>query len=124
MIPLLALDLYQCHMMSLAIGSIQQLGVEVEHISGGCISLFHVDIGINVLLEATIIILGGLDAGFGNKISVIKPTMRQLIGEWMMKVYTNVTVEVVKNSWWHGNYSWFDHNYLCCILSSNHNLLY
>ena len=31
-IPLLVLDSYRCHMMSLEPGLIQQLGVEVEHI--------------------------------------------------------------------------------------------
>ena len=36
-----------------------------------------------------------------------KPPTRKLIVEWVMKVYNNVSVEVVVNSWKHGTYSWF-----------------
>ncbi len=38
-IPLLILDSYQCHMMILVVQTIQELGVEVKHIPGGCTSL-------------------------------------------------------------------------------------
>jgi hypothetical protein len=38
-IPILILDSYQCHMMALVVQKIQELGVEVKHIPGGCTSL-------------------------------------------------------------------------------------
>jgi hypothetical protein len=38
-VPLLVLDSYQCHMMALVVQRIQELGVEVKHIPGGCTSL-------------------------------------------------------------------------------------
>ena len=38
-IPLLILDSYRCHMMSSVVQAIQEMGVEVTHIPGGCTSL-------------------------------------------------------------------------------------
>ena len=53
MVPLLFLDSYCCHMMNLVVNVIQDLGVEVEHIPGGCTSLCQpVDIGINKPFKA------------------------------------------------------------------------
>ncbi len=51
-IPLLILDSYQCHMMGLVVQKIQELGVEVKHIPGGCTSLCQpIDIGFNKLFK-------------------------------------------------------------------------
>jgi hypothetical protein len=38
-ILLLISDSYQCHMMASVVSKIQELGVKVKHIPGGCISL-------------------------------------------------------------------------------------
>jgi hypothetical protein len=47
-IPLLILDSYQCHMMASVVYKIQELGVEVKQIPGGCTSLCQqVDVGFN-----------------------------------------------------------------------------
>ncbi len=47
-IPLLILDSYRCHMMASVVSKIQELGVEVKHIPGGCTSLCQpVDVGFN-----------------------------------------------------------------------------
>jgi DDE superfamily endonuclease len=47
--PILFVDSYRCHMrMATIVSKSQDLGVEVEHISGGCTSLCQpVDIGVN-----------------------------------------------------------------------------
>ena len=46
--PLLILDSYRCHTMSLVVHRIQEMGVEVAHIPGGCTSLCQpVDVGFN-----------------------------------------------------------------------------
>jgi hypothetical protein len=37
--PLLILDSYRCHMMGLVVQRIQELGIKVRHIPGGCTSL-------------------------------------------------------------------------------------
>jgi hypothetical protein len=47
-VPILILDMYRCHMMSSVVQMIQELGVEVHHIPGGCTSLCQpVDVGFN-----------------------------------------------------------------------------
>ncbi len=47
-IPLLILDSYRCHMMASVVTRIQELGIEVKHIPGGCTSLCQpVDVGFN-----------------------------------------------------------------------------
>ena len=47
-IPILILDSYRCHMMGSVVQRIQELGVEVQHIPGGCTSLCQpVDVGFN-----------------------------------------------------------------------------
>jgi hypothetical protein len=47
-VPLLLLDSYRCHMMKSTVNAIEDLGVEVKHIPGGCTSLCRpVDVGVN-----------------------------------------------------------------------------
>jgi hypothetical protein len=47
-IPLLILDSYRCHMRASVVSKIQELGVKVKHIPGGCTSLCQpVDVGFN-----------------------------------------------------------------------------
>ena len=47
-IPILFLDSYRCHIMGSVVTAIQNLGVEVEHIPGGCTYLCQpVDVGVN-----------------------------------------------------------------------------
>ena len=51
-IPLLILDSYKCHLMASVCQKINNLGVEVEHIPGGCTSLCQpVDVGIGKPLK-------------------------------------------------------------------------
>ena len=47
-VPLLVLNSYQCHMMASVVKMIQELGVEVKHIPGGCSPLCQpVNVGFN-----------------------------------------------------------------------------
>ncbi len=47
-VPILILDMYQCHMMASVVQMIQELGVEVQHIPDGCTSLCQpVNVGFN-----------------------------------------------------------------------------
>jgi hypothetical protein len=47
-VSLLLLDSYRCHMMKSTVNAIEDLGVEVERIPGGCTSLCQpVDVGVN-----------------------------------------------------------------------------
>ena len=52
-VPLLALDSYRCHMMASVVNRIKILGVEVEHIPGGCAGLCQpLDVGLNKPLKS------------------------------------------------------------------------
>ena len=63
-VPLLLLDPYHCHMMQSTVNAIEDLGVEVEHIPGGCTSLCQpVDVNVN---------------------KPFKSRMRRLCEEWMI----------------------------------------
>lgn len=47
-VPLLLLDHYKCHLMASVVNAIQDLGIEVDHIPGGCTGLVQpVDVGVN-----------------------------------------------------------------------------
>ena len=47
-VTILFLDSYRCHMMASVVEPEQELGVEVEHIPGGCAGLcWPVDVGVN-----------------------------------------------------------------------------
>ena len=99
-------------LVTLVMDSIQKLGMEVEHIPGGCTSLCQpFDARIDRLLNANIH-KNGADwvLGSGISISMTKPLTRKLIVGWVMKAYNNFSVEIVIKFWKHGTYSWFDCN--------------
>ena len=51
-VPYLLLDSYKCHLMSLVVHAIQDLGIEVEHIPGGCTGLVQpLVVGVNKPLK-------------------------------------------------------------------------
>jgi hypothetical protein len=50
--PIFFLDSYRCHMMALIVQRFQELGVEVQHIPGGCTGVCQlVDVGIGKPLK-------------------------------------------------------------------------
>jgi len=51
-VTLLLFDSYRCHMMASVVTLINELGVEVQHIPGGCTNLCQpVDVGVAKLLR-------------------------------------------------------------------------
>ena len=111
-IPLLILDSYRCHMMASVVHRIQEMGVEVIHIPGGCTSLCQpVDVGFNKPFKDRIcrlwmdwMIEEGLNSG-----TTTAPT-RQRVAEWIDEVLTEMASEttIVKNAWMKTGYEWFD----------------
>ena len=87
-VPLLFLDPCCCHMMNSVVYVIQDLGVEVEHIPGGCTSLCQpVDTGINKPFKAFLhqaweewMIDDGIRYG------TTSPPTRELIAKWAVYV--------------------------------------
>lgn len=108
-VPLLFLDSYKCHLLTEVVGKIQDLGVEVQHIPGGCTGLTQpVDVGINKPLKNEIrhnwekfMLEEGLLQ------DRTQPPTRQVVAKWCIDALKNMDEQVVKNSWLHGDYSFF-----------------
>ncbi len=110
-VPLLILDSYRCHMMGSIVQQIQELGVEVQHIPGGCTSLCQpIDVGFNkpfkdrvrwawhnwVMAEA--IIHGPMHS----------PT-RLNVATWVANMMEVMKREggIIRNAWKKTDYEWF-----------------
>jgi hypothetical protein len=101
-IPLLILDSYQCHMMVSVVYKIQELGVEVKHIPGGCTSLCQpVDVGFNKPFKSRIqkmwikwMIAKGIKEG------TTSLPMRRNIAVWVDKAKAQMNEEqrIIKNA--------------------------
>ena len=113
-IPIIFLDSYRCHMMASVVDSIQELGVEVEHIPGGCTCLCQpVDVGINKPFKKRICdlwqtwMMGDMSQGT-TTVTVSAPT-RELIRDWCIDAYKQMQSEtnIIQNAWRHGEYTWF-----------------
>jgi len=108
-VPILFLDSYRCHMMASVVEAIQDMGVEVEHIPGGCTSLCQpVDIGVNRPFKTRIrdqwelwMIHEGVVHG------TTSPPTRLDITNWAIIAKNGLCEEMVKNAWRHGEYAFF-----------------
>ena len=110
-IPLLILDSYRCHMMSSVVHRIQEMGVEVVHIPGGCTGLCQpVYVGFNKPFKERIrrlwihwMIYERLVTG-----TMTLPT-RKVMAEWIDAVMAEMKNEatIVKNAWLKTGYEWF-----------------
>jgi DDE superfamily endonuclease len=95
--------------MSSVVSKIQELGVEVNHIPGGCTGLTQpVDVGINKPLKNRIrhkweeyMLTEGL---LHNR---TKPPTRQQLAKWCIDSMKEMEEQIVKNAWLHGEYSFF-----------------
>jgi hypothetical protein len=113
-IPLLILDSYRCHMMGLVVQKIQELGVEVKHIPGGCTSFRQpIDISFNKPFKDRLwklwiswMISNGVIHGMTST-----PT-RLNDATWVheaMKEMKRVRA-MVRNAWLKTEYEWFNKN--------------
>jgi DDE superfamily endonuclease len=108
-VPLLFLDSYKCYLMSSVVSKIQDLGIEVNHIPGGCTGLTQpVDVGINKPLKNRIrnkwedyMLTEGL---LHNR---TKPPTHQQLASWCIDSMKEMDEQIVKNVWLHGEYSFF-----------------
>ena len=107
--PVLLLDSYKCHMMATVVQAINDLGVQVEHIPGGCTGLCQpIDIGIGKplknrvrdLWENWMIEQGGETVRF-------TPPSRQTIADWVVSSLNTLPCDLIKRSWRHSPFSYF-----------------
>ena len=110
-IPILILDSYRCHMMASVVTKIQELGIEVKHIPGGCTSLCQpVDVGFNKPFKDRVrrqwlswMIAEGVIHG-----TTSPPTRRDVATwvDWAMAEMKSA-VGIVRNAWLKTGYEWF-----------------
>ena len=109
-IPVLILDAYRVHMMGSIVNRIQSLGIEVQHIPGGCTYLCQpVDVGINrpIKVEMTEQWEEWMVSGGGISDGVAKPPLRAQVAEWIVGSYKAITEETGRNAWRKTGYEWF-----------------
>ena len=87
-------------MMNLVVNAIQDLGVEVEHIPGGCTSLCQpVDIGINKPFKAFLCKaceMWMIDEG--TRCGTTSPPTRELIAKWAAYAKDQIKETHIRNS--------------------------
>jgi len=109
-VPLLVLDAYRVHMMGSIVNRIQALGIEVQHIPGGCTYLCQpVDVGINrsIKKEMTEQWEEWMINGGGVQDGVAKPPARRQVAEWIVGAYKAITEPTARNAWKKKGYEWF-----------------
>jgi transposase-like protein len=108
--PVLFLDSYRCHMMATVVNAIEDMGVRVEHIPGGCTGLCQpIDVGIGKPLknrvrnmwEDWMVSLGPETVRFA-------PPSRQHVANWVVAaLQDDLPSDLIKRSWRHQPYSYF-----------------
>ena len=104
--PILFLDSYRCHMMASVVGAISDLGIQVEHIPGGCTGLCQpVDVGIGKPLKGRVRNLWEdwmVEQG-GDTIRFSAPSRERVAG-WVVQSLQEISPNIVRRSWRHEPY--------------------
>jgi hypothetical protein len=113
-VPILILDSYRCHTMASVVQKIQELGVEVKHIPGGCTSLCQpVNIGFNKPFKDGLrkvwtswMITEGMVHG------TTSATTRLNVATWVDQAMAEMKAKcgIVSNAWLKSGYEWFHKN--------------
>ena len=107
--PLLFLDAYRCHMMTSVVGSIQNLGCQVEHIPAGCTCVGQpVDVGFNKPLESEMrdLFESWMMADLIHNQYIKPPTRRQIV-DWLAESLGKMRTQTVRNAWRFRDYAYF-----------------
>ncbi len=106
---ILYMDSYCCHMPRDMVTEVQKLGIETQHIPGGCTSCCQsVDVGFNkpfmnciqhkwhewIFVEA-------------EENNVIKAPTHAVIAQWIASTNASISEEIICNSWMHVSFNWF-----------------
>ncbi len=108
--PVILLDSYQCHMMGSVIHAIQELGIEVIHIPGGCTGLLQpLDVGLNKPFKVRVRASWDkwMMAMIDNHAVIESPT-RDDIASWATSAHWDMDDKpMMKKVWKKTGYSWF-----------------
>ncbi len=108
-VPLLILDSFRVHMMGPIVTKIQSLGIEVQHIPGGCTYLCQpIDIGVNKPIKKALAEhwedwadTEGIGEG-----REMKTPSRELISSWVGEAYWTLKTKTCENAWKKKGYEW------------------
>jgi hypothetical protein len=108
-VPLLILDSFRVHMMGRIVTKIQSLGIEVQHIPGGCTYLCQpIDVGVNKPIKNKVaeqwedwVDMEGVQQG-----KEMKTPSREVIANWVGEAYWTLNEETCKNAWKKKGYEW------------------
>ena len=107
--PYLLLDSYKVHLMTTVTRQIETLGIEVDHIPGGCMGLAQpIDIEIGKHFKNRVqhkwedwMLDGAIDE------EVTKPPTHLQVVEWCCNSFRELEGTIVCNSWLNGRFSYF-----------------
>lgn len=110
--PILFLDSYRCHMMASVVNKIQDLGVQVEHIPGGCTGLLQpIDVGIGKPLKNRVRnCWEDWMVEQSSSTDQFNPPSRKTIASWVVPALKELPMQIVQNSWRHKPYDYFEDN--------------
>jgi hypothetical protein len=108
--PILLIDSYQSHMMASVVQQVQDLGVEVQHIPGGCTGVCQpVDVGIGKPFKNCVTHCWEdwmVEKGSLSKEKSKTPS-REEVSKWVIKSISSIGPKIICNSWRHHDFSYF-----------------
>lgn len=109
--PILLLDSYRCHMMESVRRVIEELGVRLEHIAGGCTGLCQpIDVGIGKPLKSRV--RHKWEDWMVEQHAILAqqkfiPPSRYTVADWVTRVLHKMPRDIIMRSWRHEPYSYF-----------------
>ena len=107
--PLILLDSVRCHMMANVVAKIQQFGVEVMHIQGGCTcNVQPVDVGIGKPLKDRVRrhwdqwLLAHADTA-----AIFQPPSKETLATWIIDSLNDLPQTLVQNAWLSSRFSYY-----------------
>lgn len=108
-VPILFLDAFSVHLMESVVSRIQELGVEVVPIPGGCTCVVQpVDVGFNKPFKSA------YRANFRSWLvqkamlyGTIQCPERQQVAKWVVDASCYVSQQTIRNSWRKDGFEWF-----------------
>ena len=111
MIPLLILDSFCVHMMGPIVEKIHGLGIDVQHIPGGCTYLCQpIDVNINRPIKVVLLDMWEdwleMEVVKNDGVFQIQTPSCELIANWVVEVYWMLDEEKCKNAWRKKGFEW------------------
>ena len=95
--------------MASVVTKIQDMGIQVEHIPGGCTALAQpIDVGIGKPLKVRIRHRFEEWLETQNPQEKIKPPSRVLLSEWIISSLKDIGNHIARNSWRSQGFKYFD----------------